>query len=76
MKLGDKVWFVVCNTHNVLKVASGEVSYIQSEYIVVNNQPRYVTIRDEYGEPYWRVPYDLVFPTREALCEHYRKIFE
>lgn len=76
MKPGDKVWFIVCNRHDVVRVVSGEVSYIQSEYIRIPDEPRLVTVRDEYGIPFWRVPYDLVFPTREALCEHYRKIFE
>lgn len=41
----------------------------------------------ENGHEYWAVQYEQfpyimlpayveVFPTREALCEHYRKIFE
>ena len=63
MKPGDKVWIFL-----------GDESIHQLEIIKI----------DEYfihcvcpGEPIMRICKSYpTFPTREALCEHYRKIFE
>lgn len=66
MKPGDKVW--VWNawgpkTHEIESGTLLEIGYMA--YVKLSNRDRaYVFLADE------------VFPTREALCEHYRKIFE
>lgn len=71
MKPGDKVWgFVYGEIH------SGTIDYVPDnhDYAVLiwdfrHNLKGGGKIRDHW-------PKDWLFPTREALCEHYRKIFE
>lgn len=63
MKPGDKVWIFRGDglIHQVL------ISFID-EYFIWCDDP---------GNPMIRLNKDYpIFPTREALCEHYRKIFE
>lgn len=66
MKPGDKVW--VWNawglrTHQIESGTLLDIGYMA--YVKLSDRERaYVFLADE------------VFPTREALCEHYRKIFE
>ena len=70
MKPGDKVWFymniteeiVVATVTDVFKTPVGK-TFIQIRF-------------DEGGTVGGLTPNFDVFPTREALCEHYRKIFE
>lgn len=68
MKPGDKVWVFDINTQKV-------------------EERECLGVCIDDGNEYWAVEYEEypsiflpvgveVFPTREALCEHYRKIFE
>ena len=65
-KVGDKVWFFV-NHENTIKeavVSSLEWDGVRVEWT-------------EDGHPCDAFLFlDDIFPTREALCEYYRKIFE
>lgn len=65
MKPGDKVWYFD-NYYRVISTAIiREINYNAIE------------ARDEHtGFPVAFNERTLPFPTREALCEHYRKIFE
>lgn len=71
MKPGDKVWFF--NGQEILSII---VDGIEPDAVYGYNKVQ-VKNGDEIGFLKYRVemPYP-VFPTREALCEHYRKIFE
>ena len=65
MKPGDKVFFF----DNLLqKIMEGVIQKVTNEghcYILADKGP----------SPMFCLFYE-VFPTREALCEHYRKIFD
>lgn len=70
MKIGDKVWIWS-------PMAYRDIGKIEQGVLVdqdINGPFAYVRL------PNRDLPYTLfkqeVFPTREALCEHYRKIFE
>lgn len=68
MKVGDKAWIWSPLAYkNIGKIEQGEVAEISEDQVWLRLSCRktpYSFFRDE------------VFPTREALCEHYRKIFE
>lgn len=70
MKPGDKVWLILEEWCSVGDIVQGEVEIVDKrnnqavvKFPGIRMNPRYVRL-------------DLIFPTREALCEHYRKIFE
>ena len=66
MKPGDKVWIF---DNDQFKM----VDYIQicgKDYLMDNDNPYH------YFPDCWDANKKPHFPTREALCEHYRKIFE
>lgn len=77
MKPGDKVWF---KGETVWFLSGDEIKHgiltdhyrcgacldVMTKFICDGS----VSTRHALVEP------DLAFPTREALCEHYRKIFE
>lgn len=69
MKLGDKIW-----VWNALGERSRQIE--QGELVGYTPGEEGVTVRLHGRER----PYNFFacecFPTREALCEHYRKIFE
>lgn len=68
MKPGDKVWLIYDAWCRVGEIVSGTISSIVGNEAAVHF--------DSYNKnPRW-VRLDLLFPTREALCEHNRKIFE
>lgn len=71
MKPGDKVWFF--DGQEILSII---VDGIEPDAVYGYNKVQ-VKNGDEIGFLKYRVemPYP-VFPTRESLCEHYRKIFE
>ena len=64
MKPGDKVWVFNSATQTVRSEPALEV-------IGYPNGLIWITTKFECG-----VLNRDIFPTREALCEHYRKIFE
>lgn len=62
MKPGDKVWFYDVFTQTIVE---GTIKSVEFDiYFVDSDYARTVLLESE------------CFPTREALCEHYRKIFE
>ena len=75
MKPGDKVWVYESITQNIVEV---EVLRVEENTRWRPEMPSptvYVSLHpDDGGTPFWP-GFDL-FPTREELCEHYRKIFE
>jgi len=64
MKPGDKVWLFDADHQ---KIVSERVIQGGEYAISAGHFPGHIGI--------YRPGYDC-FPTREALCEHYRKIFE
>lgn len=68
MKPGDKVWFVWERWCTVGDIVEGEVRYI-------DEHNKLATVKIPKANPRL-IPFDLLFTTREALCEHYKKIFE
>lgn len=74
MKPGDKVWVfeylnqeIRCGSCKSV-VTNGDYVYVAISFGQLSNGKELV----EYGHVFG---FDC-FPTREALCEHYRKIFE
>lgn len=61
MKPGDKVWWFDARTQTI---ECGEARAVNEQVGVVYTYDKMLWI-DHEG-----------FPTRKALCEHYRKIFE
>ena len=66
MRSGDKVW--------VWNAWGPKTHQIESGILLDIGLMAYVRL-SERDRPYVFLS-DEVFPTREALCEHYRKIFE
>lgn len=71
MKVGDKVWvWSPLAYRNIGKIEQGELVYVSEEPFpdvwvqLCDREKPYVFFKSE------------VFPTRGALCEHYRKVFE
>ena len=66
MKPGDRVWVWNARGPRTHQIESGtllDIGYMA--YVKLSDRERaYVFLADE------------VFPTREALCEHYREIFK
>lgn len=69
MKPGDKVWVYAQAAGD--KIFECEVVEYQEGEIVF----RYRIVGEYRERPYIGLVCEA-FPTREALCEHYRKIFE
>lgn len=67
MKPGDKVWLILEGWCTVGEIVEGRITSVVGNSAAVHFGSR--------RNPRW-VRKDLLFPTREALCEHYRKIFE
>jgi hypothetical protein len=64
MKPGDEVWFFYAATQAIMAALAQEViEYPSGSVWIVTELECGILNRD-------------IFPTREALCEHYRKIFE
>lgn len=64
MKQGDKVWIF---DNYAQRIISKKVIEVGEESVIAGEFPGFVG--------FFRLDIDA-FPTREALCEHYRKIFE
>lgn len=65
MKPGDKVWVFLPREEEIR-----ELSFTGKVTVEGLN-----AIDPVSGFP-WTIPEKYCFPTRKALCEHYRKIFE
>ena len=68
MKPGDKVWvWAPYASANTGKIESGAI---------VDDDGTFASVRLSGRERPYPFLSSECFPTREALCEHYRKIFE
>lgn len=65
MKPGDKVWYFDNNNRVISSAIIKNIGYNILE-----------AIDERTSMPIGFDEHTLPFPTREALCEHYRKIFE
>ena len=85
MKAGDKVWVVipfderiVCRIIAKIETHTTTVTRLDKKgkerRRVIKTDVVFLTSKEGLSS----TPYlaEVVFPTREALCEHYRKIFE
>lgn len=75
MKPGDKVWYF---EHITEKITESEVVRVclMGGYVVLEVKDPLHAVAPFAISPVRCVSAERVFPTREALCEHYRKIFE
>lgn len=80
MNPGDKVWYF---DHRLELITESEIVVVENVddnlfYSVYDyyRAAASTKILPEQFMPTLRISQDKVFPTREALCEHYRKIFE
>ena len=64
------MWFILEDWCTVGEIVCGEIDSVD-----MHNNRAVVKKFNRYGNPR-SIRFDLLFPTREALCEHYRKIFE
>lgn len=81
MKPGDKVWVWNYDAHEIQEVTISILGFEKSSDIINTRTGRTYTAlvrHDKNGTMDYSilVPCKYCFPTREALCEHYRKIFE
>lgn len=75
MKPGDKVWYFEHITEEITESEVVRICRMENHEILEVKDPLHAI------EPFAMSPTRLVsaeraFPTSEALCEHYRKIFE
>ena len=75
MKPGDKVWYFEHITERITESEVVRVSRVGDHKILEVKDPLH-TVAPFAISPVRRVSAERAFPTREALCEHYRKIFE
>ena len=75
MKPGDKVWYF---EHIIERIVESEVVRVcrMEGHVVLEVKDPLHTIEPFAISPTRCVSAERAFPTREALCEHYRKIFE
>lgn len=70
MNKGDKCWFwSAVSYRNLGKIEAGVIADWP------DNDP-FAEVQTSIRERPYRIFKDELFPTREALCEHYRKVFE
>ena len=77
-EVGDTVWFLY--GYEIKKGIFNDKFYPRSNHPYPNSISVDVITKELVGGKvetrYHAIPPDFLFPTREALCEHYRKIFE
>lgn len=81
MKPGDKVWVWNNNAHEIQEVTIISLGFEKSSDIINTRKGRIYTafvlhVKNGTLDYSINVPCKYCFPTREALREHYRKIFE
>ena len=71
MKPGDKVWFYDHDKQEIItaRVLSYDSIFDDGDFVAVQ-------FDDTGTKTAGLIDGITIFPTREALCEHYRKIFE
>ena len=73
MKSGDKVWVFQVSPQEIVEgVCADVVRYGRKTYVTIE----YTTPSGAFIRSGGNILGKDCFPTREALCEHYRKIFE
>lgn len=75
MKEGDKVWYF---EHITEKITESEVVRVcrVGDHKVLEVKDSLHAVAPFAISPTRNIAVERAFPTREALCEHYRKIFE
>ncbi len=68
MKPGDKVW--------VFNYATQKIEQVRVAAMTADGSSGIYMRGGDFGYAVPFRPYYDAFPTREALCEHYRRIFE
>lgn len=64
------MWLIIEDWCTVGEIVQGEVVYVDSHNNLVCVKFPTIRLNPRMVRP------NLLFPTREELCEHYRKIFE
>lgn len=75
MKPGDKVWYFEHITERITESEVVRVSRAGDHKILEVKDPLHAVAPFAIS-PVRCVSAERAFPTREALCEHYKKIFE
>lgn len=75
MKPGDKVWYFEHIAERILISEVVRVCRVGEHEVLEVKDPLHAVAPFAIS-PTRNVPVERAFPTREALCEHYRKIFE
>lgn len=75
MKPGDKVWYFEHITELIVESEVVRICRVGKHKILEVYDPLR-SVAPFIMTPVRCVPAERAFPTREALCEHYRKIFE
>lgn len=75
MEPGDKVWYF---EHVTERIEECEIVRIRrmGKHKILEVKDSLHAVAPFDISPVWSVLANRVFPSREALCEHYRKIFE
>ena len=73
LKPGDKVWVFQVSPQEIVEGTCVDVLRVKRKtYVTIGYTTPSGAIIRSGGNVLWKD----CFPTREALCEHYRKIFE
>lgn len=75
MKPGDKVWYFEHITERITESEVVRVCRVENHKILEVKDPLHA-VAPFAMSPVRRVSEERAFPSREALCEYYRKIFE
>lgn len=75
MKPGDKVWYFEHITERITESEVVRVCHVEGHEVLEVKDPLHA-VEPFAISPTRNIAVERAFPTREALCEHYRKIFE
>ena len=75
MKPGDKVWYFEHITERITESEVVRVCRVGDHKVLEVKDPLHAVAPFALW-PVRNVSAERAFPTREALCEHYRKLFE
>ena len=73
-RVGDPVWHFRAKSQAIEQGYAVPREEFRQKAPLYN--PKDSDVYARFGFEVWRMRCDEAFPTREALCEHYRKIFE
>ena len=79
MKVGDTVWYYDDRACGIYESTIVSVEIVEEHrFFIIFDYPSAVAYSNIFDgkPPVMRISMDRCFPTKDALCEHYRKIFE